>query len=78
MSLKLEPRKVTAINYTLFVSLPKMWVDFHNITKGQSVGIEVSDDQEGRVLILRPYKNMTEYEEKNGNRKIDKISTKGC
>ena len=56
MSLKLEPRKVTAINYTLFVSLPKMWADYHNVTKGQSIGLEISDDEEGRILILRPLK----------------------
>ena len=56
MSLKLQPRKITGINYTLFCSLPKMWVDFHNITKKDMIDVTMSDDEEGRCLILRPLK----------------------
>lgn len=54
MSLKLRPRSITNINYTYMVSLPKEWTDYHQLQKKDKVSVEIGDDEEGRVLILRP------------------------
>ena len=48
----MEYRKIVAFGKSsLIVTLPKRWVDFHKIQKGDSVGIEQSDD--GLVIVPR-------------------------
>ena len=55
MALKLRPRCITNIHYTLLVSLPKDWLALHDLSKRDKIAIEIGDEQEGRPLILRPH-----------------------
>lgn len=56
MSFELEPRKILGINYSLLITLPKVWLDYHNLKKKDKVTITMTDDDQGRYLILKPLK----------------------
>jgi len=56
MSLKLRPRCITNIHYSLLVSLPKDWLALHDLSRRDKLSLEIGDEQEGRPLILRPLK----------------------
>jgi len=54
MTLKLKPRKLVSINYSFLITLPKVWLDFHEFNPHDKVALEITDDEQGRALILRP------------------------
>jgi len=69
MTLKLKPRKIVGINYSKFITLPKMWIDYHKLDRNDFVSVEVSDDEEGRYLILKPL----ERDGKNEGGRVEEI-----
>ena len=39
-------KKIVAVNYTRYVSIPKIWLNSLNIKKGDKVHIKMNDEKE--------------------------------
>jgi len=55
--LKLKNHKICKINYSYLIFLPMMWLEYHNLHRGDVLSLEITDDEDGRALIIRPAKN---------------------
>lgn len=51
--LKLKNRKIVKINYSLLITLPKVWVNHWGLRKGYYIAMEIDDDNN---LKLKPIK----------------------
>lgn len=58
MTMKLESKRPLAIGYSLLLTLPKMWTNYHRLSKKDRIELEITDDGDGRALVLRPMKKL--------------------
>ena len=53
MKIKLEKRKIRAMNYNRMITLPKVWLRSTGLEVGDYVSFEIMEDG---ALVLRPLK----------------------
>ena len=58
MTLKLDNRRVVKMGNSLMLTLPPTWTTHHKLTEKDLLEITITDDEQGRLLILKPLKHV--------------------
>ena len=69
MTLKLTNRKTIRIGNSVLLTLPPEWIIYHQLKGRDLLELQITDDEAGRLLILKPIKDVSSKTDKIGKRR---------